>query len=86
MARAIVGRWGKNLAVRFPADIAASAGFSEGEQVDIAATDDAVLIRRLPAEISVETLFAGRSPEAWRALYRDAFEWGPDVGRERIDE
>ncbi len=86
MSRAVVGRWGKNLAIRFPAEVAEAARFGDGERVEIAVTDDAVVIRKLPAETALEALFAGRSPEAWRALYRDAFDWGPDQGRERLDE
>ncbi len=86
MSRAVVGRWGKNLAIRFPAEIATAARLNEGERVEIAANGDEVVIRRLPAETSLEAMFAGASPEAWRALYRDAFDWGPDRGRERIEE
>ncbi len=86
MPRAVVGRWGKNLAIRFPAEVAEAARLSEGERVEIAASGDEVVIRKLPAETTVESLFSGRAPEAWRALYRDAFDWGPDRGRERVDE
>ncbi len=86
MPRAVIGRWGKNLAIRFPADVAKAALLSDGERVEIAVSDDTVVIRKLPAETTAEALFAGRSPEAWRALYRDAFDWGPDQGRERLDE
>ncbi len=86
MARAVVGRWGKNLAIRFPAEVAKEAGLGVGQRVEIAATDNALVIRKLPAETSVEAMFAGRSPEDWRALYQNAFDWGPDRGRERIEE
>ncbi len=86
MPRAVIGRWGKNLAIRFPAEVAAAARLGEDEREEIAASGDAVVIRKLPAETAVETLFAGRSPEAWRALYREAFDCGPDRERGRIDE
>ena len=86
MTRAIVGRWGKNLAVRFPAEIADAARLTEGERVEIAAAGDEVVIRKLPAQEGVEAMFAGRRPDEWRALYRDAFDWGPDRGRERVEE
>lgn len=86
MTRVVVGRWGKNLAIRFPAEVAESAHLKEGERVEIAATGEGVVIRKLPAEADLEVLFAGKPPEAWRALYRDAFDWGPDLGRERIEE
>ncbi len=86
MPRAVIGRWGKNLAIRFPAEVAEAARLGEGERVEIAASGDEVVIHKLPAETAADALFAGRSPETWRALYRDAFDWGPDRGRERIDE
>ncbi len=86
MPRAVVGRWGRNLAIRFPAEVAEAARLIEGERVEIAASGDEVVIRRLPAEVTVEALFAGKAPEAWRALYRGAFDWGSDQGRERVEE
>jgi antitoxin component of MazEF toxin-antitoxin module len=85
MPRAVIGRWGKNLAIRFPVEVLEAVRFDEGERVEIAASGDEVVIRRLPTETTVEAMFAGHSPEVWRALYRDAFDWGPDQGRERID-
>ena len=87
MSRAVVGRWGKNLAIRFPVDIAAAAGLRDGERVEIAASKDEVVIRKLPAGETLDSMFAGRAPEAWRALYREeSFDWGPDRGRERLEE
>jgi antitoxin MazE len=86
MPRAIVGRWGKNLAIRFPAEIADALRLTEGERVEVAAIGEEVVIRKLPAETAIQVLFAGKAPEVWRALYRDAFDWGPDRGRERVEE
>ena len=86
MARAVVGRWGKNLAVRFPAEIAKAAHLRDGEQVEFAASGEDIVIRRLATEPTLESMFAGKPPDAWRALYRDAYDWGPDQGRERVDE
>jgi antitoxin component of MazEF toxin-antitoxin module len=86
MTQAIIGRWGKNLAVRFPGDVAKAAGLDDGQRVDIVSQNDALIIRKLPAELTIETLFEGKSPAEWRALYRDAFDWGEDQGRERAEE
>jgi len=85
VARAVIGRWGKNLAVRFPADVARAAGLSDGERVEIAASGEDIVIRKLAPEPTLESMFAGKPPEAWRALYRDAYDWGPDRGRERVE-
>jgi len=86
MARAVVGRWGKNLAIRFPTDIAKAAGLGDGQRVEIVSARDAIVIRKVNAEETAESMFAGKSPQAWRAMYRGAYDWGSDRGRERVDE
>ncbi len=86
MSYVTVGRWGKNLALRFPNDLATDFGLQEGERVEIAAQDDTIVIRRLTPQLTLDELFAGKSPEAWRALYADAYDWGPEFGREIIEE
>jgi antitoxin component of MazEF toxin-antitoxin module len=50
MARATVGRWGKNLAVRVPGDIAKAVRLSDGEHVEIEHRDGDILIRRPDAK------------------------------------
>jgi antitoxin component of MazEF toxin-antitoxin module len=70
MPRAIIGRWGKNLAIRFPAGVAQAAGLKHGERVEIAASKDEVVIRKAPAEVTVAAMFAGKPPQDWRALPR----------------
>ena len=35
MTRATLGRWGKSLAVRFPAEVAKATGFGEGQKIEI---------------------------------------------------
>ena len=86
MVRAVIGRWGRNLAVRFPADIAKAARLNDGERVEIAASGEDIVIRKLAPQPTLESMFAGKPPEAWRALYRGAYDWGPDRGRERVEE
>ncbi|MDR2858590.1 MAG: AbrB/MazE/SpoVT family DNA-binding domain-containing protein, partial [Novosphingobium sp.] len=46
MNRVIVGRWGKNLAIRVPFEVAREAGLSDGEPVEIETLDGDILIRR----------------------------------------
>jgi antitoxin MazE len=86
MSRAVIGRWGKSLAIRFPAEVAKAAGLGDGQRVEIISSAEEIVIRKLPAELTVETMFAGKSPQTWRALYRRAYGWGPDQGRERVEE
>jgi antitoxin MazE len=86
MAQAIIGRWGKNLAIRLPAEVARTAGLGEGERVEIVSSGEEVIVRKLPAELAAESMFSGKSPRDWRALYRAAYDWGEDRGRERVEE
>lgn len=50
MSRVIVGKWGKNLAVRIPFEITRAAGLTDGEQVEIETLDGDILIRRPAAK------------------------------------
>jgi antitoxin MazE len=86
MNHAAVGRWGKNLAVRFPQDIASLANPREGERVEIEAQQDTIVIRRAQLHVTLEELFVSKSADEWRALYADAYDWGLDVGRKFIEE
>jgi antitoxin MazE len=85
MSQAIIGRWGRTLAVRLPADAARKLALGEGGRVEIDVEGGAIIIRKASAERALESLFAGKSTEEWRALYRDAYDWGPDVGREAVE-
>ena len=86
MSKVTVGKWGKNLAIRLPREIVKAAGLSNGERLDIEARDGEIVIRRMVPHFTLEELFRGKSPEEWRAAYAGAFDWGPDVGREVVEE
>lgn len=58
MTHAIVGRWGKNLAVRFPNEIASEVGLHDGERVEIEAGINHIVIRRAKPVYSLEQMFA----------------------------
>jgi antitoxin component of MazEF toxin-antitoxin module len=75
MARITVRRWGKNLAIRFPNDIAKAAGLDKGQRVEVLSQKGEIIIRRMSFEITVDDLFRGKSPEAWRKIYSDACDW-----------
>jgi antitoxin component of MazEF toxin-antitoxin module len=46
MSRVTVGKWGKNLAIRVPLEIAETSGLSEGEEVEIEVKDGDLVIHR----------------------------------------
>lgn len=62
MLQATVGRWGKNLAVRFPADVAKGAGFGDGERVEVLVQKQEVVIREVAPSPTVMTCFAAKDP------------------------
>jgi antitoxin MazE len=85
MTRATVGKWGKSLAIRIPGDLAAATGIADGSQVDVEAQAEGIVIRLAVPRLTLENLFKGQTAEQWRRAYADAFDWGPDVGREIIE-
>jgi antitoxin MazE len=86
MSQAIVGRWGKSLAVRIPGEVATAAGIGGGERVEVEARDGDIVIRRAAPRFTVEELFRGKTAQEWRAAYAGAYDWGADVGREVVEE
>ena len=87
MSHATIGRWGKSLGVRLPAEVARSLGLDVGSEVEITTGDGEIVVKPVVRKIRLEDLFADKSDAVWRALYRDSgFDWGPDVGCEIIDE
>jgi antitoxin MazE len=54
MARAKVGKWGKNLAIRVPHEIAEALGLSDGEQVELHAKDGNLAVIRPEARKRAE--------------------------------
>jgi len=86
MVQATVGRWGNNLAVRLPGEIVDAIRLRDGERVEIEAQEGEIVIRRAAPRIALADLFRGKTAEAWRVEYAGAYDWGPDVGREVVDE
>jgi antitoxin MazE len=77
-----ISRWGNSLGVRIPKDVARRAGLSEGARVEIEAEDNRIVIVPVAPRYRLEDLLEGMTPEAMR----EAFDWGPDLGREVVDE
>jgi antitoxin MazE len=86
MTQVIVGRWGRNLAIRVPGDVVKEAKLHAGERLEVETRDTEIVIRRIAPRLSIEEMFRGKTPEEWRREYREAYDWGPDIGREIVDE
>jgi antitoxin MazE len=49
VTHSVIGKWGKNLALRLPAEIVKATGLHTGEQVDIEMRGGEIIIRRCDA-------------------------------------
>ena len=78
--QAQISRWGNSLGVRIPKQIAERAGLREGARVEIEAEGDRVVIKRV-RHYQLAELLQGMTPQAMR----EAFDWGPDKGREIVE-
>lgn len=70
MSQATVGRWGKNLAIRVPLDVAKRTGLVDGELVEIEAQDGDIVIRRPVARARKTAAIAAEEIIAERQHYR----------------
>lgn len=87
MSTAIVGRWGRSLAIRLPLEVAGKLSLSEGTVVELDERENEIVVRRRESPLTLDDLFRGKSPEQWREIYRDhVVDWGPDVGREVVED
>ena len=76
-----VARWGNSLGLRLPKDIAEKVGLQAGSRVEIAAENGRVVISPAQPRYVLADLLKGMTPDAMH----EAFDWGPDVGREIIE-
>jgi antitoxin MazE len=74
-------RWGDSLGLRVPRDVAARLGLKAGARVDIAAEDGRIVISLERPIYGLDELLVGMTP----ATMREAFDWGPDLGREAVE-
>jgi antitoxin MazE len=76
-----VSRWGNSLGLRIPKDVAARVGLRDGARVEIAAEGERIVITPTRRRYVLADLLKGVTPQAMR----EAFDWGPDRGREIIE-
>jgi antitoxin MazE len=78
--RARIARWGNSLGVRVPRQLAREAGLAEGVEVELQSEGGRIVITPRPGW-RLNDLLEGMSPDAMA----EAFDWGPDLGREGGD-
>ena len=69
-----------------PQEPAIALDLRAGDRVDIEAHDDRITIRPSRSKDRLRDLFAGKPADEWRFLYREAYDRGPDRGRETVEE
>lgn len=74
-------RWGNSLGMRIPKELASRFGLLEGARVEVQAEADRIVITLPRQRYRIEDLVADMTHDNMR----QAFDWGPDVGREVID-
>lgn len=77
--RTTIQRWGNSLAVRIPKTLAQETAFDEGDEVDLRADDDRILLERPhPKHYRLSDLLAGIT----KTNRHDAIDSGDPVNRE----
>ena len=76
-----ISKWGNSLGVRVPKDVAAKLGLTEGSRVDVSIEGDRLVISTKRPVYTLDELLVGMTPESMR----EAFDWGPDMGREKVE-
>lgn len=74
-------RWGNSQGIRLPKHLLAQASFAEGDEVEVVAEQDTIVIRHLPKgrkEYTIRELFAGYCADAPPS----ETDWGRPSGRE----
>jgi antitoxin MazE len=76
-----VSRWGNSLGIRVPKELAAKLALREGTRVEMVVEGSRLVLTRVDPPPSLAALLVGMTP----AALHEAFDWGDDVGRERIE-
>jgi antitoxin MazE len=76
-----IARWGNSLGLRVPKEVAARVGLKEGARVELTAEGDKIVISVARPVYTLDELLPDMTPEAMH----EAFDWGPDVGREDVE-
>jgi antitoxin MazE len=74
----ILSKWGNSLALRIPKSVAAELDVQDGDAVDVAVHNGAIVIRPAAAKYSIEELVEGITPRNRHSKT----DWGHRTGRE----
>ena len=77
-----LARWGNSLAVRLPRAVTDEMKLREGASVEIKVEQGSILLRPSRPHYTLDQLLRGVN----RKAMRKAWSWGPDRGREVVDD
>ena len=78
----LVSKWGNSLGLRLPRALTAEIGVAEGQRVEIRADKGRLIVEPVRDAYTWAQMMENVTPEAMR----EAFDWGEDLGRERVDD
>jgi len=78
----LVSKWGNSLGLRLPRALTAEIGVAEGQRVEIRADNGRLIVEPVREGHTWARMLENVTPEAMR----ETFDWGDDLGRERVDE
>ena len=77
-----ISRWGNSLGLRLPRSMAEQIGVGVGGRVEIVCEGDRLIVRAAKPRRTLDDLLANMTPERMS----EAFDWGDNLGRERIED
>jgi antitoxin MazE len=77
-----ISKWGNSLGLRLPRSLADQIGVGAGAKVEILADGDRLVVQVAKRRRTIADMVVNMTPESMR----EAFDWGDDVGRERVDD
>ena len=77
----LISKWGNSLGLRLPQALAAHIGVVEGQKVEVRTDGPRLIIEPVRRTYTWAEILENVTP----AAMGEAFDWGEDVGRERVD-
>jgi len=78
----LLSKWGNSLGLRLPKALTAEIGMTEGQKVEVRAEGGRIIVEPVRAPLTWEKMLENTDHDS----LREAWDWGEDVGRERVDD
>ena len=78
----LLSKWGNSLGLRLPKALTAEIGVSDGQKVEVRAENGRIIVEPVRAPLTWAQMLENTTPDE----LRKAWDWGEDMGRERVDD